>query len=346
MAIIRTEGFDLVGDNTDLLQRGWDIAEPGAIATTVNQYGGRAWDLGTTDDFVLAINTPQVIVDAPYISVACWRLYTSIPSAAAGAIIVIGDGIATTATPLTNSAHVYLQNAVNGGIRVSRANNTFVETLTTRIKANVWQHYELRVFVDNSVGTLEFWLDGIKEIDLTGVDTRDSGGTGSIVFTGNNDPTNCYIDDIVIAQDVTTEYPQIGPHRIHTLLPDGNGTNTAWTGTVTDVDDPFGTSDGDSTFASESVVNDKQDYTFGNLSESPASVLSVTLVTEARKDDAGTVGLTPFLLSNAVEGAGAEDGLAEAYGTTNDIFELNPDGSVAWTETTINALQAGHEITT
>ena len=177
------------------------------------------------------------------------------------------------------------------------------------------------------------------------MDTRDTTSLGHVQFTGNLDPTNCYIDDIVIAQG-TAPHAQIGLHRIHTLLPDGAGTNTAWTGTNTDVDDPFGASDGDTTYASESVVNDKQDYSFGNLTESPASVLAVTLVTEARKTDAGVVGLTSYLLSNAVEGAGTEAGLAEAYGVVNDIFELNPDGSVAWTETTVNALLAGHEITT
>jgi hypothetical protein len=346
MSIILTEGFDLIGSNADLLGRGWTIAEAGVIAATANQYGGRAWDLGTTDDTVLALNMPVVIGTQPYISVACWRLYTTIPGTAAGSIIGIGDGVSPVTTLAPNSAHVYLQNAAGGGIRVSKANNTEVITLGSRIKANVWQHYELRVFVDHSVGTLEFWLDGILEVSETGIDTRDSGTTGNIHFTGNNDPSNCYIDDIVITQDATTEHAQIGLHRIHTLLPDGAGTNTAWTGSNTDVDDPFGASDGDTTFASESVVNDKQDYTFDNLSESPASVISVTVVTEARKDDSGTVGLTSFVLSNAVEGAGTEVGLSEAYSTSNDFFPLNPDGSVAWTETTVNALQAGHEITT
>ena len=347
MSIIRTEGFDLVANGEGLVQKGWHIAENGAINLTENQYGGRCWDFGSDDNEVLALNFPIPATTDRYISIACWRKYTSIPGVASGAIIAIGDGSASTGTTNPTASHVYLQNAIAGGIRVSGGNNTLITTLANRIKANVWQHYELRVYVNNAPnGTIEFWLDGIKEVDLAGIDSSDSTTLGNVQFTGNIDPTNCYIDDIVIAQSNTTPLPQIGLHRIHTLLPDGAGTNIAWTGDNTDVDDPFGVSDGDATFASESVVNDKQDYSFGNLTESPASIVSVTLVTEARKTDAGVVGLTPYLLSNAVEGAGTEAGLSEAYGVVNDIFELNPDGSIAWTETTVNALLAGHEITT
>jgi hypothetical protein len=89
-----------------------------------------------------------------------------------------------------------------------------------------------------------------------------------------------------------------------------------------------------------------QDYTIGNLTQSPTTVHSVTLMAEGRKTDAGTKGATPYLLSNSVEGTGTEFATSEAYTMGVDIFELNPDGSVAWTETTVNALLIGHEITT
>ena len=137
MAIFRTEGFDLVANGADLASKGWDYAENGSINTTENQYGGRCWDFGSDDNEVLDVATPTPLTTDRYISVACWRKFTSIPSAASGAIIAIGDGVPSAGTNLTNAAHAYLQFAINGAIRVSGGNNTFFETIPNAIKANV-----------------------------------------------------------------------------------------------------------------------------------------------------------------------------------------------------------------
>lgn len=342
MTIKFTEGFELVTTIADLLAGGWSIVEGTGISATESNWGGQAWNIGSTSNNTIAVAL-QPVLDEEYVNIAQWRKWSSIPNAG-GAIIAMADAVPSANPPSTTSAHFSLGHQANGAIQLFTGGIGRV-TLLNVIKANTWMHFEMRVFMDNTVGTVELWVDGIKLLDLTGMDTRDSGASKSVHFTATIDPTNCFIDDVVIHEGTSIQ-PRIGLHRIHTLFPDGNGTNTAWTGTSTDVDDPAGASDGDSTFAVSNTLNAKQDYTLGNLSVSPATIKAVVLKAEARKTDAGVVGMTQFVISNAVTGNGTEFPTTETYGSKADIFELNPDGAVAWTEATVNAVQIGHEITT
>ena len=341
MSMKFTEGFELITSTADLLAGGWSIAE-GSLAATESKWGGQAWNIGSASNSTLALALLPV-ADAQYVSIAQWRKWSSVPNSG-GYVIQMGDNVPNATPPSTTASHFAIFHQANGAIQIFTGGSGR-DTILNVIKANTWMHFEVRVFMDHSVGTFELWVDGIKIADLTGLDTRDSSSLKTVYFSATNDPTSCFVDDVVINEGTGIQ-PLIGLHRIHTLFPDGNGTNTAWTGTSTDVDDPVGASDGDSTFAVSSTLNQKQDYTIDNLSVSPATILAVVLKTEARKTDAGVVGMTQFVLSNAVTGNGTEFGTTETYGGKADVFELNPDGAVAWTEATVNAVQIGHEITT
>lgn len=342
MTMIYTEGFELITSAADLTAAGLSTAE-GSLAATASKWGGQAWDLGNSANNTLALPL-QDVADAQYMNIALWRKWSAVPGIG-GEVVMIGD-LGPAANPPTNTgAHVVLYHVANGGLQMISANGLVRQQLFNVIQANTWMHFELRVFIDHTVGTLELWIDGIKVVDLSGLDTRDGGAPKTFYSSGQADSTNCYVDDVVIHEGTGIQ-PRIGMHRIHTLFPDGNGTNTAWTGTSTDVDDPVGASDGDTTFAVSDVLNAKQDYTIDDLSVSPATIKAVVLKTEARKTDAGVVGMTQFVISNAVTGNGTEFGTTETYSRKKDFFELNPDGDVAWTEATVNAVQIGHEITT
>lgn len=343
MSIVQTEGFELITSNADLRARNWPFAE-GVLAATASKWGGQAWDLGNNSGTVLSYDMGTTL-DNPYFGVSFWRYFENEPSAGTYVIAHADVDSQGTLPPSTNS-HASLFLGAGGLLQVKGGHGAVLQELENAIVAGVWMHFEWRVFIDNSVGTVELWIDGFKVTDLTGVDTRDSGAVGSLYFNGNVDAVNSMVDDIVVSMDPSSPVGLVGVHRIHTLLADGEGTNTAWTGTSADVDDPIGASDGDSTFASSSTLNQKQDYTFADLTESPATIFAVQVTTEARKDDAGVMGITPFIISNAVTDNGTEFGASEAYQTKKDLFELNPDGAAAWTEATVNAVTAGHEITT
>lgn len=342
MTIIVTEGFDLIADGADLLNRGFAVGE-GGIAATASQWSTPVLDLFSTSANVINYKAPESVATEEYICVSCWRYFSDAFTSSSGWLIALTN---TSATSAANAANVHAGLAFKSGLNsLDVYGDLFEETTPVVLQQGVWQHHELRVRFHATLGTIEYYVDGSKKVDLTSIDTQATAGNAWVHLSGTAGPANCYVDDLVI-QTGTSIQPLLGAHRIHTLLPDGAGTNSAWTGTSTDVDDPFGASDGDSTFATSDVLNDKQDYSVGDLTQSPTTIHSVSLTSEMRKTDAGVTGATPYILSNAVEGAGVEHGVSEGYSVGVDVFELNPDGSVAWTETTVNALLIGHEITT
>jgi len=93
-------------------------------------------------------------------------------------------------------------------------------------------------------------------------------------------------------------------------------------------------------------VNDKQDYTFGNLTGDPDNIYALNMFTEVRKDDATARGVTSFIKSDATEVSGSEYLTITSYRNHSDIHLLDPDGDVAWVTSQVNAIIAGQKITT
>jgi hypothetical protein len=107
--------------------------------------------------------------------------------------------------------------------------------------------------------------------------------------------------------------------------------------------------DGDTTYVQSDTVDHKDLYGFEDL---PAGYTpkAISLVTVARKDDAGARGLTPIIKHDSAEYDQAEATLATAYPATAGaavvrILDEAPDAT-EWTAAKVNALQAGFKIST
>jgi hypothetical protein len=75
-------------------------------------------------------------------------------------------------------------------------------------------------------------------------------------------------------------------------------------------------------------------------------VYGVAVNVMARKEGDVVRKIKPVLKSSATYSLGAEATLTGAYLNTQAVYETNPDGSVAWTEATVNAIEAGVDLTT
>jgi hypothetical protein len=341
MAIFKTEGFDTADTVQDLLDRGWKYAE-GTINATGSKWGGRCLDFGSSSaSTLIGLDFPTSVTVNAYISVSFW-MYQATQTTTENVILTIGERAISGSSLNIGYTHLSLIRKVNGDISVNAANGSTQATITSGLAIGVWQHFELRSHLLNSTGTLELWLDGVLVADLV-CDTRDSGTIVSMQIVAASSQSTM-VDDIVL-QRGNSEQVHTGVVKIDTLVPTGNGTNTAWTGTVTDIDDGFGAHDGDTTYVTSSTVSQKQDYAFSDLSDTPTSIFSVGLNTVMRKDDSNARAITPYILSNSVTESGIQISASEAYINTDAYFDVNPDGDVAWTATTVNALLAGHELT-
>lgn len=345
MSIVQSEGFDLIDSNTNLIARGWGNAE-GSISATGNQFGGRAYTVGSQQNMILSRNALPDMDDEPFVGIAFWVRLSNLTGTPSGNLLVVSDGgFVTNVAPLSNS-HFSIKYGANGSLDFAVQSGTSSTNVAGLLVAATWHHIEVRARVHSTLGTYEVWVGGTKVVDLTNVDTQDVAGFGGSWNLGAcNNVTSVRVDDIVISSDASAPVARVLNHRIETLLPTGAGVNSDFTGTFADVDDPFGSSDGDTTNVQNGTLNNKQDYGYGNLTGDVDTVLAVVAVTEARKTDAGAQGLSPFVISNGTTETGTEISLAETFGYDSFVLEQDPNAAAAWTESTVNASTFGFEVT-
>lgn len=231
-----------------------------------------------------------------------------------------------------------------GRIFVRRAGSTTLGTGTTIIPVGTWVHIEVKAVIHDTTGSVVVKVDGITELNLTNVDTR-NGGTGIIESVRwrcpvNNGSGNFYLDDAWI--DSATQH---GDVRVACLLPDGAGSSTNFTPSAgsnyQNADDA--TPDEDTTYNASSTAGQKDSYALGALPTSGA-VKGVQVIARLRKDDAGSRTARPILVSGGVQGNGTTRSVSDSYTWHRDTFDTNPNGGGAWSAAAVNALEAGAEL--
>lgn len=336
MAVILTEGFELVADNTDLVAKGWNAAE-GTRGSSSGRFGAGYTLSGSASD-VLSYSIPFI----RYV-VTSFHFKTLATDLNAVTILAMSDSTSNAGFPGSTTAHLAVDLLAGGTIRlIGDFGNIVANSPSGIIQPATWHHIEILADI-NAGGTSSIYVDGFLAVTATG-DFIDGSSNSAVVFAGDSD-SNVF-SDIVIQTDASSMPSRIGEHKIQTLLPDANTAQADWTGVFTDIDDPFGGDDGDTTFINSTALNAKSEFALDNLADTPDTIIAVNLVTVSRKTDAGTKGVTPYIESNATREDGVEFAATETYGYSNDIIELDPDGSVAWDAAAVNALLVGVEITT
>lgn len=202
-------------------------------------------------------------------------------------------------------------------------------------------HVEIKVFSNATTGTVEVKLDGVSVGSLTNVNT--TGTNITAVAQGNSNDGNFLVDNIYIADDFQGEMYEI----ILSPTSDSSVQFTPSAGSnFENVDDAA--QDGDTTNNQSSTVGHKDLFGYGDMATSGLTVKVVSLVTVAKKDDAGARTLTPIIKQDATEYDQATVTLTTAYPASVGAGSINtlsaaPDTS-AWTPTIVNALLAGYKV--
>lgn len=267
----------------------------------------------------------------------------------------VETGIATWMDSSTTLQVQLSYNANDGLLRVYRgALSNLLGTSSTSFAQDQWHVIEWREqILTGTTGATEVWLDGNQVITF-------SGDTSSSVtlnvqslrlghqLSGGIAVGAYYLayDDIAIndtAGSVNTGRP--GDGRIVLLSPTGAGSNTALTRGGTDSGANWSQVEElppamtDYVFSATAATRDT--YALSDLPVTAASISVVEVVTLAQNSDAGagSLGLT------VKSGATTNEGSAQALGTTaayyRQLYELDPNGSVAWTGSNVNAMEAG-----
>lgn len=268
-------------------------------------------------------------------------------------------------TGAANATHLYLNNGtqtllgfagVNGSVQTITVNGGVTTLGTTSIAPNNANWTVIEIYfkcVNASDGRLVVKYDGITVFDYTG-NTNPSGYAAPswVAFaTGTAASAAARVDDLAV-NDTTGSVNNswVGDGSIALILPNANGDSSQFVG-----------SDGNSTdnylLVDDNPANDATDYVstttssqkdLYNLQSMPALLAGGEIKTVQpffigiRMDAGVASALKAGIKSGTTESWGDDKTLTTSYALyRGTIHEVDPNTGAAWTESAVNALQAG-----
>lgn len=345
MALLFMEGFDGYTSMAEALQRRgvtYEVNNPESWGDiTTGRISGKAADFGYDSAYVYYLPTASTATTwwNVAIQVNAWTTQNN-------AFLTVQDSAGAALYQVQYNGSTKLLQFVRG-------TTTVLGSSTNPLQFNTWHSVGVECFVNDTTGTVKVWLDGNLEIDLTGQDTKPgTTTTGSILVYGSQLPASqeLLLDDVIFGDDSgsdLTAYP--GDCHIEMLLPDSDGTTNDWTpvGTGTTNADRVdeNPTDDDTTYVHSSTATHKDLYGFAALTETADTYLAVQLHLRARKEGTGYREVNATMRSNVTEVDGDNLGLTITYLWFTYLQENDPNGGINWTESAINAMQAGIELT-
>lgn len=284
---------------------------------------------------------------------------TGLPAALTGdgsSVLSFGNGIESTILGQVTLGHI-----ADGKLHVCRSDCTPFQlsgtpvdlgASTTTLAAATWYYIELRVFIDDSAGQVELRVNGVTEVNLTGVDTKfqSSIDYASVLalFGGGNSGISRRYDDFYMRTSSSSTAETggfLGDVKVKPYFPNADGTYTAMTcstGTThnTLVDEnPPNTTD----YVSSSTALTKDSYGFQDASET-GSIKAVQVSAYAYKADAGFRGAEVFCKSSSTESFGTSQPLSTTPKYVIKMFERDPNTSADWSQANFNAAEFGVRI--
>lgn len=236
------------------------------------------------------------------------------------------------------------------------ANGTLLGSYTVPAPSySDWYYFEAKAVLHDSAGSVEVKMNGATIINLTGIDTK-NGGTKA-VFDGvavgapqTENNVHGLMDDFYVcngAGSINNNF--LGDVAVETLYPSGNGSSSQFMGSDGNSVDNYLLVDETGTpvltdYVEETVSGERDLYAIANLVRTSGPIYGVQVTDHVRNSDSGAVSCKVSLKSGATLVAGADFPVDTTWKTARKLWELNPDGSVAWDIAAVNAIEAGVEV--
>lgn len=211
-------------------------------------------------------------------------------------------------------------------------------TTSTSVISNSAAAIDIYLRVDASTGEARVFKDGTEIGTFTGDTTIDNSSFGRIHFKGQTGSSN----ELFVSQVFACTESTIG-WVLATLSPDGNGTNTAWTGSYTDIDE-FALNTAD--YIEAIAANLVETSTVSNINAAYATYnVKAVIVGIRASNDSGSV-VSDLQACVRVSGSNYFSPNLSLPKDGSDysvyyIWETNPNTSAAWSQTIVNALEVG-----
>jgi len=231
-------------------------------------------------------------------------------------------------------------------------NDTIIAQSTSSFYINTWYYLEAKITINNTTGSAIVKVDETEVINVSGVDTQ-AGSTDEI--TAFTFPlyvnSRCYIDDLYICDttgSVNNDF--LGPVRVEGLQPSGNGYNSDFVGSDADSTDNYlhvdeVPADDDTSYIKSSTNGHIDSFALGNLTGSVNSIKGIKVNSVAKVSDTFARNYKNLVRVNGTNYLGSDNNPDTSYNNNFDIWEEDPDTATGWTETGVNAIEVGVEIT-
>ena len=218
---------------------------------------------------------------------------------------------------------------------------------------STWRYVEIKLFAHNTTGTCQVKIDRELIVDFTG-DTLGTAGriAGFYLGTKESSANPYYVDDLYILNTAgSANNDFLGPIKIETLYPNGNGTTNNFTGSDADStdnyllvdDDPPDTAD----YVETLTVSDLDLYNYTPLTTTNIeAVVGIRVESYIKLAESGLKGFKHSILSNTIPLDSAEMfHTNEDHKLFSTIHEQNPDGPATWTVSAVNLAEFGLKVT-
>ena len=340
MALLVAEGFDEwnAGRSNALINKtypsGVYIVACSVSTNTTTRYGtGRATNMSNFEE--VQWQMPTNMVDG-YVAFQYLRQQAS---GNPNVIVQFKDGA---------TGQCDLRCDVNGSIYLTRNGTTVgAQSANNVCPLGSWVWMSVYCKIDDVNGRMEVYVDGIKQLDITG-DTKNTANayfTRVVIDQGTN--ILAQRDDLFI-MDATgaTFNGHIAETRIVPLVVTGDGAASDWTASAGAdwqcVDEIPPTDDTD--YISSSTPGQISLFATGSIPAGVGAVLAVYAVYRGRKDDAAVRQIRNVVRTGGVNYNSATDTISSSYvNHTSTIYELNPNTGLAWTAGEANGAEIGVE---
>lgn len=211
--------------------------------------------------------------------------------------------------------------------------------------------------VADSGGRMVLKINGVTDIDYTG-DTKPGTDTTINIFRVTcalgSSTQNTSIDDMALNDSAGSAPDNTYPvdAHIYTLLPNGNGDSSQLTGSDGNSTDNYllvneAVPDNDSTYVESATSGQNDLYAMANLPTLPSgsTIIAVQVEAIARELTAAGDQINLGVKSGATTSWASGQATGTGYGVFSSRFATDPDTSAAWTESGVNAMQAGVKVT-
>lgn len=216
--------------------------------------------------------------------------------------------------------------------------STWTTVGTTAIVTSTLYRFDFRATMDNASGVLAWYKDAVAEQTFSGDTILTAATTINKVHirngsTGASDKS--IFSGLIIADEDTRD--MIADNG----KPTGAGTNSAWTGAYTAVDE---TGVDDTDFISTTAAANTSTFAFTDIDATFASgydVVGLCVVARAARGPSGVGFVKPAVYSGATLGTGTSKELDVTFDRAFHIFTQDPNTAAAWAYAGVNAAEIG-----